>query len=325
MAKVTELAKQGRTSTVGANAVRKGTTGEGGDPVVSSEDEANFQVELWRLLEKQVALFTLGESTSLPEYDAYRLLASACYVLGVDPDLPNAASMQAIVTEGAEAVFSRRLAILEQQVARTELLWKEVCLNMPLLDSVALKDTLESLKNFNVRYEPRFFAHEIPADIDYPLSDPVCETLQGADYVAEYLERLLLECMFLQQFNVADCHQVLRAVHPQYGELILNLFEPVAANAIGCALAGCDVRGLQVDEEAQRRISGELEGRSRQCVERKLATASAYVCDSLSVGDDELQNYLTLAASKLAPRLMVALQHHTLRGVFMLWPREGEG
>ncbi|MEI3229782.1 MAG: DUF6179 domain-containing protein [Gordonibacter pamelaeae] len=231
------------------------------------------QLALWQVLAKQVALYTMGESSSLPEYDAHRLLASACFVLGVDPDDPrsDAALVQALATEGPEAVFERAVAQVEREAARTEALWKDACLSAPLLESIALKDTLESLRGFRTRYVPRFFAHEVPADIDYPLAQPVPESLQGVDYVNAYLERLLMENRFLQRFDVGRCRCLLRAVHPQYGRAGT---QPVRAGRR-------ERRGLRVGRLRRARPAA---GRGRLRAHRRRACRERPACLGTEVG-----------------------------------------
>ena len=162
--------KESRESAVDGMALGSPSPHEG---ALAPFEEADFQQALWQVLAKQVALYTLGESSSLPEYDAHRLLASACFVLGIDPDDPDPLIVREFATEGVEAAFDRGVRRVEAEATRVSELWREVCLSVPLLESIALKDTLESLRDFKTRYEPRFFAHEIPADIDYPLCFPV--------------------------------------------------------------------------------------------------------------------------------------------------------
>lgn len=269
-----------------------------------------FRAELWQLLARQTALYTLGESTSIPAYDAVRLLHSACFVLGVDPNAPDVGRMRELLAEGVPQAFERGVVRLEGEARRAEGLWREVCLAAPQLKSRALRDTLESLRGFARRYDARFFAHEIPADIDYPLSLPVAEDVQGVLYVTAYLERLLAECRFLRLFDVQRCRDILRAVHPEYGELIVNLFEPVAACALGCALAGCPVRPLVADAAASELAHGVLSG------------AAAKICAELRIQDAETVRLLHHAAAELAPRAVMALRTGGLSGVFPgLWER----
>lgn len=293
----------------------------GDEPAHAASAGEYVQQALWQVLAKQVALYTMGESSSLPEYDAHRLLASACFVLGIDPDdpQPDETLVRELAAEGPEAVFEHAVARVEREAARTEALWRDVCLGTPLLESIALKDTLESLRGFRSRYAPRFFAHEVPADIDYPLAQPVPESLQGVDYVNAYLERLLVENRFMQRFDVVRCRRLLHAVHPQYGELILNLFEPIAANAVGCALAGCDVRGLRLDEAGYARIAEGLAGSAPQALARKLEGAADAACAELAVDDDATRASVRRLAGQLAPRVAMALRCRSLEGVFVRW------
>lgn len=308
--------------TVAGSATGAVGRGAAGAALSAPADEADFQAGLWQVLAKQVALYTLGESSSLPEYDAHRLLASTCFVLGVDPDDPDPALMRAIVAEGAEATFEREVRLVEREAERTDGLWREVALTTPLLESVALKDTLESLRGFRSRYAPRFFAHEIPADIDYPLAEPVPEAVQGVRYVNAYLERLLMENRFLQRFDLERCKGVLRAVHPDYGELVLNLFEPVATNAVGCALAGCDVRSLRMDDAGYARMATSLQGKPARQVRGELEAAALRACGEVVLrapDDGPVRGYVEKFASRLAPRLRNALAHDALAGVFVRW------
>lgn len=293
---------------------------DSGEALAAPLSETDFQVALWQVLAKQVALYTMGESSSLPEYDALRLLESACFVLGIDPDNPDPTALQAIAVEGVEAAFEQKLRRIEADAARTQELWKDACLNMPLLESVALKDTLESLRDFKARYEPRFFAHEIPADIDYPLCFPVSESLQGVDYINVYLERLLVECRFLRLFDVEVCRHLLRSIHPAYGELILNLFEPVAVNAVGCALAECDVRALCVDDAGRDRIVDAVKECTPRHLRSLLEDAADRACESLKLRESHdlpVRAYVRDVATALVPRVRNALRHDSLAGVFL--------
>lgn len=272
------------------------------------------------MLARQVALYTMGESSSLPEYDAHRLLVSACYVLGVDARDPDPAAMQAVVCEGVETAFDRKLHRIEEEAAHTESLWREVCLTTPLLESIALCDTLESLRSFSACYEPRFFAHEIPADIDYPLCHPVSKTVLGVSYVTKYLETLLIENRFLQCFDLERCKALLHAIHPEYGELLLNLFEPIAVNALGCALVEGKVSALFVDDDARQCIAKQLADASPKRIQSQLCKAAELTCDQLGLRGEQaasLRTYLRQTAINLTSRLRHALNHQTLESVFI--------
>lgn len=246
----------------------------------------------------------MGESSSVPELTAKRLLDSVCFTLGLDPADLQADAVRSLLAEGLDVALERRREEVAQKARRTGSLWEEVALGTPLLESIALRDTLESLRSFPVRYEHRYFAHEIPCDIDYPLAHPVPETMLGVDYVTEYLERLLIENEVMRCFELDRCTALLRVVHPAYCELIINLYEPIAVNAIGLALAGGDVRSLRVTDEDRARIAEEVAGKTRSQVRNVLAAAAYLACDALAIEDERTREYMTETALDLLPRVM---------------------
>lgn len=263
-----------------------------------------FQMGLWGLLAKRTALYTMGESSSVPEATAQRLLDSVCFTLGIDKREPDPATVRSLLSQGTGEAMQGAMALVERKANRVDELWEQVALGTPLLESTALKDTLESLREFSVRYDYRFFAHEIPCDIDYPLAHPVPESMLGVDYVTEYLKRLLIENDFMQRFELAACTALLRAVHPAYRELLINLYEPIAINAVGLALAGGDVRCLRATDEDRACIAEVVKGKSAAEVSRLLGEAAADVCEKLGISDEQGRGYLARTAANVRPRLM---------------------
>ncbi|WP_139651565.1 DUF6179 domain-containing protein [Raoultibacter phocaeensis] len=274
------------------------------DEELTVEEQLAFQSELWGLLAKRTALYTMGESSSVPELTAKRLLDSVCFTLGLNPADLCSRDVRSLLREQVADAFERRMKDVEAKAQGVEGLWESVCLSTPLLESTALRDTLESLRNFSARYEYRYFAHEIPCDIDYPLAHPVPETMLGVDYVTEYLERLLIENAVMQCFELDRCAALLRAVHPAYRELIINLYEPIAANAIGLALAGGDVLSLRVTDEDRMRIVEKVAEKTRSQVRSMLASAACLACDALAIEDERTRKYVTDTAVDLLPRVM---------------------
>lgn len=282
---------------------------------LSADEQVVLQAELWKLLARRTALYTMGESSSVPEITARRLLESVCFVLGIDLADPDPITVRSLFSRGLDEAFQAGMAAVEQKAKRVADLWERVALSTPLLESTALKDTLESVRGFADRYDYRYFAHEIPCDIDYPLAHSVPESMLGVDYVTEYLERLLRENDFMQRFELSRCKALLRAVHPEYRELIISLYEPIATNAIGLALAGGTIRELRVRDADRARISETVVGRSTRAVGELLGEAASAVCDELGIEDANARGYVTQTASDLRPRIMRFAQETAERSV----------
>lgn len=59
---------------------------------------------------------------------------------------------------------------------------------------------------------------------------------------------------------------------------MLNLYEPVAVNAIGLALAGGDIRDLDISEQERARIRGIMAADSEKAALNRLHGAAQSVC-----------------------------------------------
>jgi len=282
-----------------------------------SEELLLFQAKLLPLLDRRVALFTSGESSSLPLLTATELLASVLYVLGLDPNELDENELRRLAHCDLDAEFEHGLARVREKARQAALLWEEVCLGTPLLKSIALKDSLRALEAFIAGYDYRFFAAKFECAIDYPLAFPVSEGLHGIDYVNEYLERLILENSFMGHFGLEQVKALMRALSPDYRILVINLFEQVATNAIGLALVEGDILALNVSEDARVQIAAEFKGLSARGAKQKLTAASSRLCRALNIRDEKLQAYLGQLSTALYPRIRAVSARSGLSGIFL--------
>ena len=283
--------------------------------LASPEDVAAFQDRFLRLLERRTAIYTMGDSSSVPMHVGADLLRSISFVLGIDPEDPTVPPELLHVDLDAE--FRRRLDELGARVARVELLWQRAIAEMPLIRNIALRDTLQNIGEFFKCYDYRSMAHDIPCSIDYPLCHPVDESTPGIDYIEEYLTRLLIEIDFLGRFELHTCISLLTHSCPDYRGLLLNLYEPVATTAVGLALIGEDPRGLDIADEGRAEIGQQLGPLGERGRLHAMRTAAEAVCSSLGIDDAPAVEYLRDLMPELLPRIEVGISLGDLSGVFV--------
>lgn len=172
-------------------------------------------------------LYTGGESSSVSEFEGNQLAASVLYVLGGSGPTAPERALVLLAVDDPVGVWTQRRTALEQQLDRVMELWRDVVTTLPPIRNIALRDTLTSIEQLPKTYDSFFAAHEIPCSIDYPLSAPVSEELQGLDYVQAWLEQLLEEARFLAQFDLDQVNDLLRSWCPDPCGLLINLYEPV--------------------------------------------------------------------------------------------------
>ncbi len=282
---------------------------------VSFEEEARLRESLYVFLAEQTEKYTCGESSSLPVETAERLFASLCYCLGLRPE-DGAQGLAPLVGRDIHAAFAEGQERLEKECKRGKRLWNILSSRLCTLDSISMQDTFRSIGGFFRAYEPRYFAHEIPCDIDYPLALPVEGAVQGVDYVNVYLESLAAENDFLRHFRLERVQALLASHFPSYKELIMNLYEPVATNALGLTLLGEDVSKLGIGAYGCRRLQASLCERGEEGVAAALCGAALTLSQAMGMRGREAA-YLYAYANLLAPRVSVACYGGGMEGIFL--------
>lgn len=171
-------------------------------------------------------LYTLGESTSVSQQEGHELAESTLYTLGFFGENPNA-GISLLESDDVIAVWTERRKALDARIPEVMELWRQVVVTMPPLRNIALRDTLASIETLPNRYDTFFSAHEVPCNIDYPLSAPVSEELRGLDYIEVWLEQLLKESRYLARYDTDDMIEYLEAWCPNYQGLLINLYDPI--------------------------------------------------------------------------------------------------
>ena len=279
----------------------------------SPEETDALNRRLWHLFERQFSRKTQGDSTSLPVEEAGELMESIVYTLKLHQDAHNLPD-QALLEGSADELFARAQRTAIAMLDETSRLYQRTVETVRTFESRSLADTLRGIGCFFRRYDVRLAAHQMPADIDYQLCHPIADSLTGVRYVREYLTRLNVENALLTRFDPERAVALLRRVSPLYGELLINLYEPVAANATGLAMLGGGETLLEITDAQSEMIAERLSGMPAPEARRALSAAAVAACRKLGLVDIASVRYLRQTAVALYPRLTAA--PGSAKGVF---------
>lgn len=279
-----------------------------------------IQMELVELMGKEVERLTNGESSSIRVEKAQALLKSVTYSIGIY--LKRMEDTQ----EALELLKNKRLSELFQQGMDTAAKMKEKAFyllqniqkNRILVNNYAYHDTImNGIPGFFHDYDLEFGADDIPGSIDYPLLCSVSGLL-GVEYEYEYLRRLTLENDFLMNFPLENIQELLNSFDPESEHMLVNLFELVFNNVIGCELAGLEIRSLNIPAVEQNLLKNKLMNKTRE--ELKLDFTAAYeaACKELKLSPESLP-YAVPALSQLVSRVYHNIQTDTLHKVFLVF------
>ena len=278
---------------------------------LTAAEQRQIQTILMELLAGQIVRFTAGERSSVPAETARELMDSLCMTLQVQ----NPAHARQLLHGNAAAALAAGQKHLKYRWALCRQLWRRAAKTAPVWQNLALRETLESSGRAvaaKAAYDVQFFAHELPCSIDYPLCNPMPETLHGAEYLAEYLKRLCEENALLAAVDQAAAQRMAAASCPDYMALLVNLCEPTAVQLLGKSFLRSPLEPLELDA-AQRRAVGKLACTlSAEQLRTELEQAAQRVAAQLRVP----ARSLLAAAQSLAVRLPIAAQCGSLENLF---------
>lgn len=285
------------------------------DSLLTNEEMAQFTQELWRLLSRRAGLYAV-DSSSLRAETAEDLLSSICYLLHLYQQKHNLPLRALAQASDLDAVLDDALQIGKSTVQKTNLLYQQLCANLPKLKSDSMLDTLHSIGAGFRKYDLFFFAHRFPCTIDYQLCLPVNEQLCGISYITDYLTRLFTENRFLKRFPPDIADHILTAACPDYPTSVESLFEPVFINALGLSMLQQDEYRLNITAEEQDMLAAMLKGQTESSTAFLLRHTAENWAKKLKFGNGSTK-YLALAAEEVAPRIHAAVENGSLAHVFL--------
>ncbi|MGN0777148.1 MAG: DUF6179 domain-containing protein [Candidatus Ventricola sp.] len=280
--------------------------------VLSEAENGDLRAELLSLLRMQAAAFTQGDSASLPAEVMLELLASLLYTLGVDP----AQTLAPLFGKNLRPLYESGYQALLHKTKQARALVLALCREAPPLGCVSLNDTVRSILTSLDRYDARFFAHQVPGDIDYQLIEPVPESVQGIDYILLYLSRLRAEMRFLVRFPQHRLLALLDGARPGWREEIVSLCLPIGANALGLTLLGEDPRRLHIRSSERQALWAMLSPLHPLDIENRLMRACTSLLDTLDLREAQDADMLHALCRDLAPRIKTAADAGDLSHVF---------
>lgn len=271
--------------------------------LLQEESGPTWQARLWELLRLQTERYTMGRSTSVHSETAQALLRSLCFSLD---QLRRTDPVRDLLTGPPEELLREAAEAVRRQAAKARLQYQRACRCQYQEESLALQETLRGIGSFFRMYDPRFFAAELPCDIDYQLARPVPDCLHGVDYIRAYLDRLLTEDAILRRFHPGAVRRLLEAACPGHRELLVNLYEPVAAAALGVTLTERDLFTLDITAAGQAALTGLLGPLPSKERKRLLLRAGETLARRLELGP-AASDCLYETARDLLPRVDAVL------------------
>ena len=285
---------------------------------MTAQDMEQLQIKLWQLVSYQSKRYTLGDSSSLRIETAEELFTSVCFLLQLYQKKTNISWKKLLSLNNMELLKKARL-YAEDDAAQAKKLYINIKQNLVNIKNVFLNDTLDNIALFFKKYDVYLFAHKIPCTIDYPLAWPVSDNVYGIEYILQYLQRLLIENSFLQNYPVSDLHHLFSVYMPEYKLSLINFYEPIAVNSFGRWLLTHTSRPLNISHKDKTLLQKSLQDISLSELKVLSDTYAKDITKELPLLYDGEEDYLQHIIESMLPRLRAALDAKNLNGIFMSW------
>jgi hypothetical protein len=292
--------------------------------LLSDQQIERIQLEVVELMAKEVERYTNDESSSLLLEKAQELLQSITYSIGVYlkelPDIDDKINL--LMSEKITVLFYRGMDLVAAIKSKSWSLLQDLQKNRLKLNNYAYEDTITmGIPEFFHDYNIEFGAHELMGSIDYQLSNAV-EGLLGVEYILEYLKRFTLENKFLKHFPEGTVNMLLLGFDKEAEHMLINIFELVLTNALGCELLGQNIVTLRINESDLIWLQNNLEKVSYEKLQEKMKNAFDHMVAELEL-EPEVIPYAKAAISEITKRLMNNLKMRTLGRIFVAFAQKG--
>ncbi|OPX84120.1 MAG: hypothetical protein A4E53_03895 [Pelotomaculum sp. PtaB.Bin104] len=286
---------------------------------LSDSEMESLQMQCIKLLADKTELYNKGESSSVRIEVAQTLMLSNFYTIGLYlKSLPDTSSaLDNLRKEPISKLYRQGRRIINTKLNVARHLYQLVCQTKIKSPNYTYNATIEEgIKIFFKQYNADYEAHETPASIDYQLMNPVTG-LAGVEYMIRYLQNLYEENLFCSKFDAAIIHEVMCGYDEAYKNLLVNIFEQVLQNALGCTLLGKDLLSLNLVLSDIQKLKMTLKAETKESIFSILQRAADNIIESLSISNISLMKYIYASLPEFASRIHFAINNDTLQTIFV--------
>lgn len=287
--------------------------------LLTNEEIESVKLQCIQLLENQTELFTGGNSSSVKVETAQSIMLSIFYCIGIflksfsDTDI----CISEIKHKPLSYMYKEGRKLTENYINRAKDLLKAVKLNRIDTGNEAYNNTIdEGISSFFSDYNADFSAHYTQASIDYPLGNDKMN-LDGIEYINDYLSKLLLENEFCKKFSSSDIYSVMKSYSHDFEDLLVNIFQRVLINALGCILLNKNPLKLNIEAGDIKNLQENMETFSEEQLYIQLQKTTQKLFEQLNIINIELQKYILLNLKDITKSLKNALENDQLNAVFV--------
>lgn len=283
--------------------------------LLDNSDIENIQLQYINLLAYKSERYNRGDSSSIKVDVAQNIMKSNIYTIGLylkslnDDD----SIVNVLKSELISDMYQKGRNLIDDKIHISKNIYDMIQDNKISTINYTYNATIneDGIGIFFELYNPEYEAHETPGNIDYQLCNPDNELI-GIEYIQKYLEDIYLENEFCRNFATEDIHHLLSGYDENYIDLLINIYEHILTNAIGCNLTNNTVLRLNASEKEIIHLQNELLKDDENLITKKIRIASKNIIKELDIKSPLLISYIDKSLSSITSNILHAVKINTL-------------
>ena len=288
--------------------------------MLTNDDMVNLQMQILQLLDEKVYKYTGNDSTSIRKEVLEDILNSNSYTISVylkmfkNPD----EAIKTIKEKGLKIIYEEGRKKIDKMLNIIRLMYIKVKQNKLNIANVTYNDTIiGGIKGFLKIYDPDFKAQDMKITADYPLYNNLIGKLEVVEFIKEYLSSIYLENVFCKKFSEEKINYLLYGYSHDYKDLIINIFEIVLLETIGCKLVRRDIQDLAISTDELNEIYAMFKGKEKTEIKQKINNVYQEISNELVFDNEQLQKYIEKNFDYIAEMITNAVEQNTLDKIFI--------
>ena len=288
--------------------------------MLTNDDMVSLQMQMLQLLDEKVYKYTGNDSTSIRKEVMDDILNSNSYTISVylktfkNPD----EAIKTIKEKGLKIAYQEGRKKIDKMLNIIRVMYIKIKQNKLDIPNVTYNDTIiEGIKGFLKIYDPDFKAQDMKITADYPLYNNLIGKLDGVEFIREYLSSIYLENVFCEKFSEEKINYLLYGYSHDYKDLIINIFEIVLLEAIGCKLVKRDIQDLTISTDELNEIYVMFKGKEKIEIKQMINDVYQEISNELVLNNEQLQKYIEKNLDYVVEMIANAVEQNTLDKVFI--------
>lgn len=289
--------------------------------LITDKDITDIQMQLLQLLDERVYKYNGIDSSSIRTEIMEEMSNSNIYTIGIylktfrNPE----DALENIKEKGIQLAYQKGRKQIDKMLNVISVMYIKVQQNKLDIQNYTYNATIiGGIQGFLKIYDPDFKAQDMIITADYPTYNNLIGKLEGVEFIKEYLNSIYLENVFCNKFTTEKIRYLFMSYASDYKDLIINLFEIVFLEVIGCKLVKRNIQDLAISSSELSEIYLMLQNQEKNKIKKIISEAYKEIKSEILYDNKPLFEYIEKNLNYVINVIINGVNNNSLDKIFIV-------